>query len=182
LDYIDGNRYYLKQICEVNKVDKKEMRKYAKIIWKCNNAVKPFHRNGIEVEAYQNEKLMALQYMRYDNHDLNMLERASAYLAMTNNLRSMVRETVHQVQGVFGEASDRYLAIYERFFGFMGDNELHRDLLNDYSESALYRIRSEALIAFGIVFDEMVLPLVITSCNTDCEKTGKGSYQVLVDE
>ena len=48
-----------------------------------------------------------------------------------------------------------------------GGDELHRDLLNDYSEAALYRIRSEALIAFGIVFDEIILPAVIRESDSE---------------
>lgn len=140
MDYIDANKYYLKQICVVNKVDQKEMKKYAGIIWKCNDAVKPFHRGSIEVSAYRDQRMIALQYLQYDRHDLGMVERSASYLAMTNDLKSMVRDTVYKVQDVFGMAADRYMAIYEKFFGFMGD-ELHRDLLNDYSEAALYRIR-----------------------------------------
>ena len=161
MDYIDANKYYLKQICVVNKVDQKEMKKYAGIIWKCNDAVKPFHRG-----AYRDQRMIALQYLQYDRHDLGMVERSASYLAMTNDLKSMVRDTVYKVQDVFGMAADRYMAIYEKFFGFMGD-ELHRDLLNDYSEAALYRIRSEALIAFGIVFDEIILPAVIRESDSE---------------
>lgn len=166
MDYIDANKYYLKQICVVNKVDQKEMKKYAGIIWKCNDAVKPFHRGSIEVSAYRDQRMIALQYLQYDRHDLGMVERSASYLAMTNDLKSMVRDTVYKVQDVFGMAADRYMAIYEKFFGFMGD-ELHRDLLNDYSEAALYRIRSEALIAFGIVFDEIILPAVIRESDSE---------------
>ncbi|MGO5336584.1 hypothetical protein ACTQZS_07180 [Bilifractor sp. LCP19S3_H10] len=166
MDYIDANKYYLKQICVVNKVDQKEMKKYAGIIWKCNDAVKPFHRGSIEVNAYRDQRMIALQYLQYDRHDLGMVERSASYLAMTNDLKSMVRDTVYKVQDVFGMAADRYMAIYEKFFGFMGD-ELHRDLLNDYSEAALYRIRSEALIAFGIVFDEIILPAVIRESDSE---------------
>ena len=166
MDYIDANKYYLKQICLVNKVDQKEMKKYAGIIWKCNDAVKPFHRGSIEVSAYRDQRMIALQYLQYDRHDLGMVERSASYLAMTNDLKSMVRDTVYKVQDVFGMAADRYMAIYEKFFGFMGD-ELHRDLLNDYSEAALYRIRSEALIAFGIVFDEIILPAVIRESDSE---------------
>ena len=166
MDYIDANKYYLKQICVVNKVDQKEMKKYAGIIWKCNDAVKPFHRGSIEVSAYRDKRMIALQYLQYDRHDLGMVERSASYLAMTNDLKSMVRDTVYKVQDVFGMAADRYMAIYEKFFGFMGD-ELHRDLLNDYSEAALYRIRSEALIAFGIVFDEIILPAVIRESDSE---------------
>lgn len=166
MDYIDANKYYLKQICVVNKVDHKEMKKYAGIIWKCNDAVKPFHRGSIEVSAYRDQRMIALQYLQYDRHDLGMVERSASYLAMTNDLKSMVRDTVYKVQDVFGMAADRYMAIYEKFFGFMGD-ELHRDLLNDYSEAALYRIRSEALIAFGIVFDEIILPAVIRESDSE---------------
>ena len=166
MDYIDANKYYLKQICVVNKVDQKEMKKYAGIIWKCNDAVKPFHRGSIEVSAYRDQRMIALQYLQYDRHDLGMVERSASYLAMTNDLKSMVRDTVYKVQDVFGMAADRYMAIYEKFFGFMGD-KLHRDLLNDYSEAALYRIRSEALIAFGIVFDEIILPAVIRESDSE---------------
>ena len=166
MDYIDANKYYLTQICVVNKVDQKEMKKYAGIIWKCNDAVKPFHRGSIEVSAYRDQRMIALQYLQYDRHDLGMVERSASYLAMTNDLKSMVRDTVYKVQDVFGMAADRYMAIYEKFFGFMGD-ELHRDLLNDYSEAALYRIRSEALIAFGIVFDEIILPAVIRESDSE---------------
>ncbi|MCI6638282.1 MAG: hypothetical protein SOT60_07795 [Bilifractor sp.] len=166
MDYIDANKYYLKQICVVNKVDQKEMKKYAGIIWKCNDAVKPFHRGSIEVSAYRDQRMIALQYLQYDRHDLGMVERSASYLAMTNDLKSMVRDTVYKVQDVFGMAADRYMAIYEKFFGFMGD-EFHRDLLNDYSEAALYRIRSEALIAFGIVFDEIILPAVIRESDSE---------------
>ena len=166
MDYIDANKYYLKQICVVNKVDQKEMKKYAGIIWKCNDAVKPFHRGSIEVSAYRDQRMIALQYLQYDRHDLGMVERSASYLAMTNDLKSMVRDTVYKVQDVFGMAADRYMAIYEKFFGFMVD-ELHRDLLNDYSEAALYRIRSEALIAFGIVFDEIILPAVIRESDSE---------------
>ena len=142
------------------------MKKYAGIIWKCNDAVKPFHRGSIEVSAYRDQRMIALQYLQYDRHDLGMVERSASYLAMTNDLKSMVRDTVYKVQDVFGMAADRYMAIYEKFFGFMGD-ELHRDLLNDYSEAALYRIRSEALIAFGIVFDEIILPAVIRESDSE---------------
>ena len=120
MDYIDANKYYLKQICVVNKVDQKEMKKYAGIIWKCNDAVKPFHRGSIEVSAYRDQRMIALQYLQYDRHDLGMVERSASYLAMTNDLKSMVRDTVYKVQDVFGTAADRYMAIYEKFFGFMG--------------------------------------------------------------
>lgn len=166
MDYIDANKYYLKQICVINNVDQKEMKKYAGIIWKCNDALKPYHRCKIKVSACQDQRMIALQYLQYDHHDLGMVERSASYLAMTNDLKPMVRDTVYKVQNVFGAASDRYMAVYEKFFGFMGD-ELHRDMLNDYSEAALYRIRSEALVAFGIVFDEIILPTVIRDSESE---------------
>lgn len=121
MDYIDANKYYLKQICVVNKVDQKEMKKYAGIIWKCNDAVKPFHRGSIEVSAYRDQRMIALQYLQYDRHDLGMVERSASYLAMTNDLKSMVRDTVYKVQDVFGMAADRYMAIYEKFFGRLSE-------------------------------------------------------------
>lgn len=167
MDSIDANKYYLKQLCTVYEIDQKEMKKYASIIWKCNDAVRPFRKNGMDVGAAEDQRAIALQYLQFGCHDLSMVERSASFLAMIDELRLMVKETVNDVQDIFGEASGRYLAVYEKFFGFMGE-QLHREQLNDYSEAQLYRIRSEALVAFGIVFDKLVVPAAAGRTTADC--------------
>ena len=174
LNYIDANKYYLKQICTRYNVDCKEMKRYAATIWKCNSSIKPFVVGGGDQVMHGKDLVEQLQYIRYDRHDLKMLERAASYLAMTSMLYPIVKEAVIEVQNVFGEAADRYLGIYERFYGYMGENQLHRNMVADYSRSQLYVIRQEALVAFGIVFDEMTLPKVVDHCKankTACQET-----------
>lgn len=140
------------------------MKKYAAIIWKCESTVKPFTAEGIGKVNRVNDLTEQLDYIRYDRHDLAMVERVASSLAMARILHPLVKETVREEQAVFKDASDRYLGIYEKFFGFMGD-ELHRNKVADYSRSQLYVVRCEALVAFGIVFNEMTIPVMMNCCN-----------------
>lgn len=117
-----------------------------------------------------------LDCIRYDRHDLAMVERVASSLAMARILHPLVKETVNEVQAVFQEASDRYLGIYEKFFGFMGD-ELRRNKVADYSRSQLYVIRYEALVAFGIVFDEMTIPMMMDCCRKNIQDSANIVYQ-----
>lgn len=168
MNTIDANKYFLKQICLRYNVDAKEMKKYAAIIWKCESAVRPFTAEGIGKVSCVSDLTEQLNYIKYDRHDLAMVERVASSLAMARILHPLVKETVNEVQSVFQEASDRYLGIYEKFFGFMGD-ELHRNKVADYSRSQLYVIRYEALVAFGIVFDEMTIPMMMDCCRKNIQ-------------
>ena len=159
-------------------IDSKPLRKYADMILRhYHTALGSNLVNNIPGNVDEDRK-RAVYFMQYKNHDnKEMLKWSLVYLSNIGELDSMVNQAIADVTNEFQEEREIFIDIYTRYYG-MRQNLTEERLkeVTQYGKTQAYRIKNEALEAFGLFFDKHVLAGLaekLGMSGTDCDQNNE---------